>query len=201
MGIAESRHRPSKLQREAEQAARDGDNESSDHIDWVKWVTEWRRNALTVVCGFCGLLNTEQHCYRKLPREQVAASLQRHLSDEHITVPLCDRCHADMQKGEAISRDELWPGDRCPQLSALSRYERRLVALAEANVFLVHLPRGQTVAQRGGAYVAPLPAPRACDVLEGTHCEGNVLYHRPPGFTENFAVPVRAPELLEALRS
>ena len=54
-----------------------------------------------------------------------------------------------VHSGAALPRDVILTAPTPAQLSALTPIERRLVALVETNVVLVHMPKGGTLAQRG----------------------------------------------------
>ena len=194
----------------AEHAIDSGKPKQIDAIAWEAWVRNWCVDGLSRVCGHCGVLSPEHHRRRLVAVENIPACMQMLLCDGDDDVHICDKCYelltsTSKQESEphrtAVSRDAVVTAATPPELGELTPAERRLLALIEINVVMVHMPKGGTSAQKGGTYVAPLEQPRACDLFaqdEFLNVVDGVLYYRPRGMASEMAVPVRAAKLLTA---
>ncbi|CAK0812778.1 unnamed protein product, partial [Prorocentrum cordatum] len=185
---------------EEEAADRSGDPSVQYEKSWLRWAKELSLDSPSVVCFACGVKVSKHHCKSECPSDLIAQTLREDASE--ITPHICDYCVRAEDRGARVSRDAIDTGNTPEPLRGLTRHEERLLQLVETNVVMVHAPKGGTATAKGGTFVAPLEAPRACEVLGGASMEitDGVLWLRPRGVPPGWAVPVRAQKLLDALK-
>ncbi|CAK0836637.1 unnamed protein product [Prorocentrum cordatum] len=185
---------------EEEAADRAGEPSVQYEKSWLRWAKELSLDSPSVVCFACGVKVSKHHCMRECLSDLIAQTLREGASE--ITPHICDYCVRAEDRGARVSRGAIDTGNAPEPLRGPIRHEERVLQLAETNVVMVHAPKGGTATAKGGAFVAPLEAPRACEVLGGASMEitDGVLWLRPRGAPPGWAVPARAQKLLDALK-
>ena len=186
-----------------ERAEQKGQEYGKDVARWTRWWSSAQMNSPTRLCFACETKCDPHHCKRICPDEWVAKALKDKIVDgQKYDQYLCDYCNRKIESKEMVHADCIDTAKAPPALAVLTEEEMDLLKLVETRIRVVLMPKGGTLAQRGGTFVACLDKPIACDLLNGAEFRpvGGVVYCRMKGMYPGTSVRVRVAELAAALR-